>query len=314
MGSVVEKMNSQKLPVSVLLIARNEESMIARAVQSAAFAAEVVVVDACSTDRTASVAEAAGARVVQRAWTNFSDQRNFSLGQARQEWVLVLDADEAITPALVQWLQDFFQAGRDRTAPWGYKIKRAEYFLGRRIHGACWNPSFQDRFFCRGKARYVGEIHEYPEVEGGFIRAPEEALIEHNPNVTVESFFEKMNRYTTIEAFDRYAAGQRTSLSHLAVAFFATWWKNFFYYKGYRDGAYGFVICLMEAVSRTVRHIKLWQIQEMHRTGKAHLLPDPRQSMNQAALLHRKLESRVQQGPAGSTPVASPPVAIPEKL
>lgn len=283
---------SARLPLSVLLIARNEEAMIERAVRSAAFAAEVVVVDACSTDRTAAVAAAAGARVVQRAWTNFSDQRNFSLAQARHDWVLVLDADEAATPELEAWLREFFAAGRDRAAPWGYKIKRAEYFLGKRIYGACWNPSFQDRFFCRSKARYVGEIHEYPEAEGGFVRAPEEARIEHNPNVTVESFFEKMNRYTTIEAFDRYAAGQRTSLPHLGVAFFATWWKNFFYYKGYRDGAHGFVICLMEAVSRTVRHIKLWQIQQMHASGRAHLLPDPRKAMDQAALLHRKLESR----------------------
>lgn len=262
-----------KLPVSVLILAREEERFIARAVESALFADEVVVVDACSRDRTAEIARSLGARVVERAWTNFGDQRNFSLTQAKHDWVLVLDADEAVTPELVSWLQEFFASGRDVGAPHGYKIKRAEYFLGRRIHGACWNPSFQDRFFRRSRARYVGEIHEYPEVEGGFVRAPGTALIEHNPNVTAESFFDKMNRYTTIEAYDRYRAGQRTSLSHLAVVFFANWWKNFFYYKGYRDGAHGFVICLMEAVSRTVRHIKLWQIQRMVEEGKEHLLP-----------------------------------------
>lgn len=279
-----------KLPLSALIIARNEEAHIERAVRSAAFAEEIVVIDANSTDGTAELARAAGARVVERAWTNFSDQRNFSLSQAKHDWVLVLDADEAATQELESWLRDFFSSGRDQKTPFGYKIKRAEYFLGRRIHGACWNPSFQDRFFRRSRARYVGEIHEYPEVEGGLERAPETALIEHNPHVTAESFFDKMNRYTTIEAFDRYQAGQRTSLPHLFVAFFANWWKNYFYYKGYKDGAYGFVICLMEAVSRTVRHIKLWQIQEMHRQKQAHLLPDPRVSLQQAG--HRKLEAR----------------------
>lgn len=278
----------EKLPLSVVLIARNEEAHIERALKSASFAEEILVVDGGSTDQTVPLAEACGARVVQRPWTNFSEQRNFSLQQARKDWVLVLDADEAITAGLVDWLESFFRTGKQNSAPYGYKIKRTEFFLGRRVYGACWNPSFQDRFFLRTKANYIGEIHEYPVVEGGFIRAPENAAIEHNPQVTVESFLEKMNRYTSIEAFDRYQEGQRTSLPHLGVAFFATWWKNFFYYKGYRDGAYGFVICLMEAVSRTVRHIKLWQIQELDRKGRLAELPLSRG----VAVLHRQLESR----------------------
>ncbi len=284
---MVEKM---KLPLSVVLISRNEEGHIARAVRSANFADEVVVVDAESADRTAAVAREAGARVVSRAWTNFSDQRNFSLAQLRHDWVLVLDADEAVSAELEEWLRAFFEAGRQSSAPYGYKIKRAEYFLGRRIYGACWNPSFQDRFFRRDKARYVGEIHEYPEVEGGLVRAPELALIEHNPNITVESFLDKMNRYTTIEAFDRYRAGQRTTLWHLSVVFFATWFKNYVNYRGYRDGRHGFVICLMEAVSRTVRHIKLWQIQTMVAQGRLGALPDPRTGLQGAG--NRKLEAR----------------------
>lgn len=282
-----------KLPISALLIARNEEGLIERAIKSLAFAAEVIVVDAFSTDRTVEKAQSAGARVVQRAWTGFGDQRNFSLTQAKQEWVLVLDADEAATPALAAWLAEFFRTGKNKQAPYGYKIKRAEYFLGRRIYGACWNPSFQDRFFRRDSARYVGEIHEYPVMEGGFVRAPETALIEHNPNVTVESFFDKMNRYTTIEAMDRFRAGQRTSLRHIAVAGFANWAKNYFYYKGYRDGAHGFVICMMEGISRTVRHIKLWQIQRMHDAGKGDLLPDPRAN---ALSVSRKFEAQRPEG------------------
>ncbi len=291
--NLIRKSQSAKLPLSVLIIARNEEGLIGRAVSSAGFAEDILVVDAFSADRTVELAQGAGARVVQRAWTGFGEQRNFSLTQARHDWVLVLDADEAITPALGQWLGLFFKDGRDRNAvTFGYKIKRAEYLLGKRIYGACWNPSFQDRFFRRDKAKYIGEIHEYPVIEGGLIRAPETALIDHNPNVTVESFFEKMNRYTTIEAMDRYRAGQRTSLSHLAVAGAANWVKNYFYYKGYRDGAHGFVICLMEAVSRTVRHIKLWQIQRMHEEGRAALLPDGRATMEQAAGQNRNLEAR----------------------
>lgn len=281
-----------KLPVSVVMIARNEEAHIGRALGSLGFASEVVVIDANSSDRTAEIARQAGAKVVQRAWTNFSDQRNFSLSQASQDWVLVLDADEAVSAELVAWLTEFFASPKAQSAPYGWKIKRTEFFLGQRIYGACWNPSFQDRFFRRDKGKYIGEIHEYPVVEGGFVYAPATAVLEHNPNVTAESFFEKMNRYTTIEAFDRYQAGQRTTLFHVWIAFFATWWKNYFYYKGYRDGAYGFVICVMEGISRAVRHVKLWQIQELARQNRLGILPDPRKTMELAAASHRKLEAR----------------------
>jgi glycosyltransferase involved in cell wall biosynthesis len=291
----------ERLKITALIIARNEAGLITRAIRSCAnYVDEVVVVDAFSTDSTVALAQAAGARVVQRAWTGFGDQRNFSLTQARNDWVLVLDADEAATIGLQDWLTGFFRSGLNLAAPWGYKLKRAEYFLGRRIYGACWNPSFQDRFFRRDKANYVGVIHEYPIAEGGFVRAPESALIDHNPAVTVESFFEKMNRYTTIEARDRFEAGQRTSLSHLGVVFFATWAKNYFKYKGYRDGAHGFVICLMEAVSRTVRHIKLWQLQRLASEGRLASLPDPRSGV--LASSHRLLEAQEPALSAGEVP------------
>lgn len=293
MGGVVETIESRsKLPLSALIIARNEEALIGRCVRSAWFCDDIVVVDAHSTDRTADLAKGAGARVVQRAWTGFGDQRNYSLSQAKHDWVLVLDADEAATPGLEDWLRNFFLAARDRQPQYGFKLRRAEYFLGKQIHGACWNPSFQDRFFRRDKAKYVGVIHEYPVADGGFVRAPGEAYIEHNPNVTVESFFDKMNRYTTIEARDRFEAGQRTNVPHMCVVFPGTFLRNYFYYKAYQDGVHGFVISLMEAVSRTVRHIKLWQIQKLHAEGRSGLLPDPRAAMELAAAQNRKLEAQ----------------------
>jgi glycosyltransferase involved in cell wall biosynthesis len=264
-----------KLPISALIIARNEEGHIARALRSLDFVKEVIVVDAQSTDRTRELASALGAKVIVRPWTNFADQRNFSLEQASQPWVLVVDADEAVSPGLRDWLKDFFSSAdaqgmvlSESAGPYGYKIRRSEYFLGKPITGACWNPSYQDRFFRRTKVRYQGEIHEYPEGAHSFVRAPAEAFLEHNPAVTVESFLQKMNHYTSIEAMDRYRQGQRTSISHMAVVFFATWWKNYFYYKGYRDGVAGFVVCLLEAVSRTVRHLKLWQLEQMEKAGR----------------------------------------------
>lgn len=281
----------EKLPVSAIILARNEASHIVRAVESVAFAREILVIDGGSTDATMELARDAGARVLERRWTGFRDQRNFSLESAREQWVFVLDADEAASPELEKWLRQFFASDAVGIRPIGYKIHRVEYFLGREIHGTCWNPSYQDRFFQKDRSRYVGEIHEYPDGAPSFARAPEEAVIRHNPRVTVESFLEKMNRYTTIEAWDRYKKGERTNLLHIGVAFFATWWKNFFYYGGYRDGAYGFLICVLEGISRTVRHVKLWQIQTLSADGRAEYLVPADQALKAGAALHRTLES-----------------------
>lgn len=283
---------AKKLPLTVLLIARNEANYIERALKTVQFADEIIVVDGGSSDQTREIASELGATVLEREWTGFRDQRNFAMEQAKNDWVFFIDADEAVTPELESWFHKFFQGDYNRTVTNGFKIRRVEFFLGKEIKGACWNPSFQDRLLRKAKAKFVGEIHEFPEVEGGLVRAPELAALLHNPNVTVESFLEKMNRYTTVEAWDRYSLGERTNLAHLFVTFFSTWAKNYFYYKSYRDGAHGFVIATMEAVSRTVRHIKLWQIQKMKSEEREDLLLRPEEALKTGALIHRGLESK----------------------
>jgi hypothetical protein len=138
-----------------------------------------------------------------------------------------------------------------------YKIRRQEYFLGKKINFGIWNPSYQDRFFLKRDVYYKNEIHEYPifPVEPGRIHEP----IEHWPDFSPEKFLYKMNKYTSIEALDRVRAGQTTTVFKLFFAFPAMFLKNYFYYKAYRDGKHGFVISLLEGLSRVVRHVKIWQ-------------------------------------------------------
>jgi hypothetical protein len=138
-----------------------------------------------------------------------------------------------------------------------YKVKRVEYFLGKPIHYGIWNPSYQDRFFHREGVKYVNDIHEYPIFPQPPGRIHEPLL--HSPDFSPERFLDKMNKYTTIEAWDRVKAGQRTNLFRLLSAGPAMFLKNYFYYQAYRDGVHGVVISLLEGVSRVVRHVKMWQ-------------------------------------------------------
>lgn len=250
------------VPVSAVIITRNEERHIGRCLRSLTWADEIVVVDADSTDRTPAICSDASAswagkmRFASRAWTGFRDQRTHAMQLAKNDWILVVDADEECTPELAARITELMRraGGPPHRA---YKVKRVEYFLGKPIHHGIWNPSYQDRFFNRVGVKYVNEIHEYP-----VFPSPPQSLHEpllHSPEFAPERFLEKMNKYTTIEARDRVKQGQRTNWFRLLFAFPAMFYKNYFYYGAYKDGMHGFVISLLEGVSRVVRHIKMWQ-------------------------------------------------------
>jgi glycosyltransferase involved in cell wall biosynthesis len=255
-------------PVSAVIITRNEEKHVARCLESLLWADEIVVVDAESTDRTPEICRDPGApwagklRFLSRPWSGFRDQRTFAMDEAKNDWLLVVDADEQCSPELSARIQELMAqpGGPPHRA---YKVRRVEYFLGKPIQYGIWNPSYQDRFFHRAGVKYVNDIHEYPvfPVQPDRIHEP----LYHSPEFAPERFLEKMNKYTTIEARDRVRNGQRTNWFRLFFAFPAMFWKNYFYYGAYKDGMHGFVISLLEGVSRVVRHVKIWQFTREHR-------------------------------------------------
>ena len=253
------------IPVSAVIITLNEEKKIGACLSSLTWADEILVVDAQSKDQTVAICTdpnqpwSGKTRVIERAWTGFKDQRNFSIQNAKNDWVLVVDADEECTPELRAKILSMMArpGGPERRA---YKVHRREFFQGRPIFYGMWNPSYQDRFFHREGVRYVNDIHEYPVFPQppGDIHEP----LLHNADLTVEKYMDKLNRYTTIEAHDRYNQGQRTTLFKLIGAFPAHFLKSLFYYGAYKDGVHGVVISLLEGVSRVVRQIKIWQIMQ----------------------------------------------------
>jgi len=252
------------VPVSAVIIAKNEEEQISACLASLTWADEILVVDAFSSDRTAEICRdpsrpwASRIRVLQREWSGFKDQRNFSLQQARYDWVLCVDADETCSPELAQKIRNLLEPPEGPQFH-AYKVRRVEYLLGKAIHHGMWNPSYQDRFFHRQGVYYVNDVHEYPIFPGPAAQLHEP--LHHFPQLTPEKILNKMNRYTTIEARDRIAQGKRTNWFHLIGTFPAMSLKTYFYYGAYKDGMHGLIVSLLEGVSRVVRHIKMWQFQ-----------------------------------------------------
>lgn len=251
------------IPISALVLTYNEEAKIAACLASLVWADEIVVVDALSRDATRSVCQdpkapwASRLRWTERAWTGFRDQRNFMLDQAKHDWVFIVDADEVCTPELAARVRELLSTP-EGVAQAAYKVHRKEFFMGKPIFYGMWNPSYQDRFFDRRGVRYVNEVHEYPVFKKPAALIHESLL--HLSDMTVERYLEKLNRYTTLEARDRFDQGQRTTAFKLVGAFPAHAFKSFFYYKAYRDGMHGLIISLLEGVSRVVRQIKIWQL------------------------------------------------------
>jgi glycosyltransferase involved in cell wall biosynthesis len=273
MSSSVKKINSTLVsavtPVSAVMITKNEEKKISSCLYSLSWAQEIIVIDANSQDKTSQICQdqskpwAKKIRFINRSWSGFRDQRNFALKQAQQDWVLVIDADEECSIELQKKICSLFEHGNIPPSK-AYKVRRVEYFLGKEIRYGIWNPSYQDRFFHRVGIEYKNDIHEYP-----LFRCRPEKLHEpllHSPDFSPEKFLYKMNHYTTLEAQARVAAGQRTRVFTLFFAFPAMFFKNYFYYKAYKDGMYGFIISLLEGISRAVRHIKIWQFSNSHRS------------------------------------------------
>ncbi len=233
-----------KVPLSAVLIAQDEQTRIADAVASAAFCDEVLVVDGGSRDRTGEVAAAAGARVLEnRPFPGFVPQRRFAAAAARHDWLLVLDADERVTPALRQEIEAL-RALEPALA--GYRIPRVTHYLGREIRGTDWYPDPQLRLLDRRRAHWPDAlVHESARVDGPVGRLRGE--LEHRPYASVSDHLLRIDRYTTLWAEQAAAAGRRAGLVELAGAPAWAFVRNYLVRGGFLLGAAGFTVSRLNA-------------------------------------------------------------------
>jgi glycosyltransferase involved in cell wall biosynthesis len=194
------------VPVSAVVITKDEAWQIQRCLESLKWTAEIIVVDAHSRDRTPELAERLGARVIQHEWTGYALQKNFAIGQVSQPWVLSIDADEEVSPALATEIQQSLLQDGSHAA---YRIWRPTYFLGRplRHYGRARHDPGQVRLFRAGQGRFQDRlVHERVEVDGpiGILRGP---LLHHSyPNL--RTYWRKIHRDAWLEAQQRATQAQ----------------------------------------------------------------------------------------------------------
>lgn len=224
-----------KLPLSGVVIAKDEGDRIGRCVASlVALCSEVVVLDSGSRDNTVAVATAAGARVEQQSWLGFAAQKNAAIARATQPWVLLLDADEWLDDAAAARLRALFASGEvERADVW--RLPRRTHYLGAALDHGGWGREPVERLF-RPDLRYLpAEVHERLDLSGRRVSAVD-ARIEHDTARSDAEYAAKLDRYAALWALQRRAAGRRAGPWAAPLHAAAYWLKNFVLRGGFLDG------------------------------------------------------------------------------
>ena len=243
--------------LSVTIITLNEADHIEAAIDSAAWADEIIVVDAGSTDDTAAIARSKGATVSTRPWNGYVEQKNHAAGLARNDWIFSLDADERVPPALADEIRQMMTAEPARR---GYRVPRVTFHLGRWIRTTDFYPDFQLRLYDRRAAQWQGRyVHESVRTDGppGYLRAE----LQHYSFRDLADHLDRINRYTTLAARQMHESGRRAGAFDLLVHPWAAFMRNYLLRRGLLDGRAGFIISVMNAYSVFLKFAKLRELQ-----------------------------------------------------
>jgi glycosyltransferase involved in cell wall biosynthesis len=256
-----------KLPLSVSIIARDEERDLPGALESVDFAAEVVVVvDSATRDRTVEAARSFDrpdrpVRVFERGWSGHVAQKNFALEQASQPWVLALDADERVGPALRREIEELL---RGEPAAGGYTVRRRTYYLARWIQGGGWYPDRKLRLVRRGRARWEGiDPHDSLQVEGRVERLQGE--LEHLSYRDLSDHLRKLDLFTWVAAREKRARSVGLPVLRMLIHPPARFIKMYLLRGGWKDGVPGMIAAGMGTFYAFLKYAKLWELGEAER-------------------------------------------------
>jgi len=245
--------------ISAVVITKNEERNIGACLESVQWADELIVVDAESTDNTAAVAEKHGAAVHIRPWQGYVNQRRFAVSKAAGPWILFLDADEQATPELRESITRAVSSGKSN----GFKINRKNHFLGTPVSHCGWSPDWVLRCFRKDSVSVPQvSIHEGFSVSGPVEKIEGDIL--HFSYQSIQDYFFKMNRYTSLEVTDKLKrmGSRKVRWYDMHLHSLSRFLRMYIAKKGYRDGKTGFLVCFFSAIYLFVLYAKIWEHQK----------------------------------------------------
>ena len=241
--------------LSVVVITLNEEDRIPETLASVAWADEIVVIDAGSEDKTVGLAREFTDHVLIHPWQGFAAQKNFGIEHATGDWILSLDADEQVEPALRAEIATVIAA---RDADVGYRIARRNIMWGQWIRHGRLYPDWQLRLFRRGRGRFVERaVHESVQVEGSVGRLAAPLL--HQSYRGVSDFLRRADRYSTLAAEEWARQGRPFRSAQLVTMPLGRFVSMYILHRGFLDGWRGFLLAVLYAYYVFIRAAKIWE-------------------------------------------------------
>lgn len=252
----------EKIPLSVAIITKNEEQNIRDCLKSVAFAAQIVVVDSGSTDKTLEIAAAFDCDIYREGWHGFGPQKQLAIDKCSRPWVLVLDADERIPKETQRVITDIVTGAGVQAA--GFSFPRKNFFQGRWMRHAGWWPDRVTRLFRREAGRMTPvAVHEAVEVEG--LVAPLDVPIEHCTESSLSAILLKIDHYSTLGAGESHLAGKSSSPFGAFIRAFFTFVQNYIFRRGFMGGPQGLTLAVTDSVNKFFKYAKL---SELTRTDR----------------------------------------------
>lgn len=250
---------STRIPVSAVLIVKNERNQLETTLPLLRFCDEIVVVDSGSDDGTIEFATRAGCRVIQQEFLGFGAQKAFAVNQARNDWVLNIDADEKVTEGLEREIREYLsKAGQDDS---GLEIPRRLVFMGTEFRHGRESRDLVLRLFRRSAGNFdQAAVHEKVRLHRGQVHRAEGALL-HESYPSLKAYVSKMNRYTSLGAEELLRKQPDRMALVYAAAFPAKFLQFLLLHGNLLNGRAGWCWSALSAFAFFVKHLKLHELK-----------------------------------------------------
>lgn len=250
-------MENKKTKISVTVRTSNEEKNLRECLESVSWADEIVVVDSKSTDNTVAIAREFTDKVVIQEWLGHIGQSQFATDQAKNLWVLHLDADERVSPEL---RDEILALDLNNSMCDAYEMPRRHFFMRQWIHHSAWYPDYKIRLFRKDRCKWGGYApHDEVKVKGRKEKLTQGIL--HYIYADIAHFAATKNRYSSLTAEDHFKNGRRARIIDFTLRPLYAFLYRFFFRLGIADGIAGFTISVMESHAVFMKYIKLYEIQ-----------------------------------------------------
>jgi len=246
--------------ISAIIPTSNEAHNINEVLESVKFADEILIVDSFSTDKTLEIASTYNCRIIQREYHTAASQKNWAIPQATHEWILLLDADERVTPLLQKEIFEVLNQPETELAE-AYWIGRINHFMGKRVKYSGWQNDKVIRLFRKSKCRYDEKMVHEEIIADGRVGMLKNKLL-HYTYRDIDQYISKINRYAALQAVDYDKKTGMLTPYHFVVKPLWGFFKHFILFGGFLDGVVGLTIAKLQSYNIFMRYVKLWLLRK----------------------------------------------------